>query len=102
MSRQAEGGVEAVAEEGAVEGDVGRPGKEANANLAVRVVQPAGDEVAGVRDEIDLGTVGGIALHGGDGPGVDPRVAPVEGAGAARLEDDAARAHELPFSTASM
>src|SRR5262249_49567391 len=66
---------------------MGVPGIQADADLAVAVVKPAGDEVARVRDEIDNVAVGRRSLHLGDGPGIDPRMPAVERPGAPRVQD---------------
>src|SRR5581483_9917703 len=91
-----------IAEEVPVEGDVRLPGVQADADLALAVVQPPGDEGAGRGDDLDLVAVGGAALDGGHGAGVDPGVPAEERPGPARLEDDAGERHVSPRSTASM
>ena len=79
------------------------PGVEPDAELAPAVEEAAGDEVAGVGDEIDHVAVGGLALDGADGAGVDPGMPAIKRAGPARLQDHAARSYQLPpRSTASM
>ena len=48
------------------------------------------------------GAVGRLALDAQDGPGVDPGMTAVEGAGLAGLEDDARGGHGWARSTPSM
>src|SRR5262249_46359377 len=98
-----DGGAEVFLEEGLVERGAGPPGVEADAELALAVVEAAGDEIADVRDEIDLVAVGGLAFGVADGPGEDPGVPAVEGAGTAGLQDGFGR-HDwpVPFWALSM
>ena len=96
------GGSEPVAKKRAIERRVGRPGVEADADLAAAIVEAAGHEVAGVRLQLDDIAIGRCALDPGDGAGIDPRMASVKGPGAARLQHDSGCVHGPPRSTASM
>ncbi len=69
---------EPVAEESAVERRGRFPAVQPHVDLRLRVEQPAGDEVAAVRDEIDLVAVGRGALDALDRAGEHPRVSPEE------------------------
>src|SRR5262249_34831772 len=76
---QADGGGEAVAEEGGVQRGLGLPAVQPDADLALGVVQPAGDEAAAVGHQVDLVAVGRVPLDARDGAGEDPGVSAVEG-----------------------
>ncbi len=99
---QPEGGGKAIAEEPSVERDVFLPAIEANADLAAAVEQPASDEAARIRDEIDLVPVGRLPLDGGDGPGEDPGMSTVERPGSFRQKNDARGQRSVSLCTAWM
>ena len=60
-----------AAPEVGIERGIFRPRVEANANLALAVVQTARDEVALVGDDLDLIAVGGLPLDNRDRSGVE-------------------------------
>ena len=67
IAAQRNGSGEAFAEKDTVEGNVRRPREEPDADLALRVVQTAGDEIARGSQQIDLGAVRRLALDARDG-----------------------------------
>lgn len=80
---------EAIKEEGAVEGLAWFPGVEAEADLALTVVESTGDEVTGVRDQIDLVAIGGLTLERRESAGEDPGMSAVEGTSPFREKNSA-------------
>ena len=78
---ETQGGGQPVAKEGCVERNGLVPGVEADADLALGIVQAASNEGAVGGQQVDLVAIGGIALDGRDGAGKDPGMASIEGPG---------------------
>src|SRR5262249_32625045 len=77
-----------VSKKCSVEGNSLLPGIQPDVDLRLAVVKPAGDEVSGGGDEIDLVSIGGGFFDAVDGAGEHPRVAPEEWLRAPGLQDD--------------
>ena len=77
------------AEEVGVERLLFVPGVEPHADLALAVVEPARDEVAGVRRQFDDVAVLGIARDGFDGAGVNPGMHAEERSGSFGFQENA-------------
>src|SRR5262249_20066037 len=85
-------GVDPVAPEGVVKLGGFVPGVETDANSADGIVQPAGDEVPGVGDDVDDVASDRIAFHAIDGPRENPRMAIEKRARPAWFEDEFGKA----------
>src|SRR2546422_3204514 len=75
---KADGASEALLEKGAVQRLARVPTIESNTDLALAVVQAAGDEISVMGVEINFSAVRGLAFNGRDSTGVHPWVAAIK------------------------
>src|SRR6516225_12064959 len=92
---QTDGGNQAGMEKRLIERSFLGPGIQAHANFAPGIVEPTGDEMAGVRNEIDFRTISRFPVKPGNGAGIDPRMAAVKRLCPARLQNSLRKVHEM-------